>query len=205
MKIRSLIAAVCPAVALSGPACAGYIIDTGTPVGGPSGWSLGNYQYFGGEFTVADSSVISSIEGYFSTFEGGNMDFPIHADGGNVPGAILFTTPSAIAANTALGWHGVSGLSWALAAGTYWVSFHVDGGLDGIMPGFAPNPLGEYAVGFGNYAWRDYGANAYDYLDIGVRIAASVPEPSTTLLLLFGIGFVAMKSGRPCTGVERNE
>ena len=118
MKIKSFFVAVWTAVALSGPVHAGYIVNTGTPVGGPD-WSLANYQYFGGEFTVANASVINGIDGYFRTLTGGIMDFAVHADGGNVPGAILFTKPEAIAANTALDWHGVSGLNWNLDAGTY--------------------------------------------------------------------------------------
>jgi hypothetical protein len=173
-------------LALPGPANAVSIVDTGTPTGVEQ-WGFAPWQYFAGEFTIDDPTKITRIEGYFSTaFGPGDVTFAIHADGGNVPGAPIHSTTSPFDENTPLGWHGVSGLGWALSAGTYWVSFRPSESLDGVMPGFAPNPLDEYAQASGDYEWLDLGANYFDNLDLGIRIEA-IPEPGTALLVMAGL------------------
>jgi hypothetical protein len=164
------------------------VVDTGTP-SEPLGYALTNTQYFAGEFSLAQNLVLDSIEGYFGT-KNGSVAISVHADGGDIPGSVLFfSTLATTAGDTA--WNGLSGLGWSLAAGTYWVSFAPNfvttgNGGDVSMPGFAPNPLAHYAISSGNNTWNSIG------YDVGVRIetAAAVPEPSA--LLMYGVGIIGM-------------
>ena len=200
LVLRVLVA--CLALSLPSQSTANTIVDTGTPVI-TSQWSFNTSQYFAGEFTITDAYLITGVEGYFSNQFSpslGSVDIAIHADGGNTPGAILFTASTPLAANAPLAWYGVS-LNQVLASGTYWASFKPSSSTNGIMPGTAPNPMGEYAQANGAYAWQNLGANYFDYLDVGVRIygdkvLASVPDSTSTLGLFIGVvllGFVAQR------------
>ncbi len=172
------------------------IVDTGTPDGSVE-TLYGESQYFAGEFSVAGNYTINNIESYFQSENYGSasvsnvIDISIHSDAGNTPGATLFSTQIIFDPNLPLDWHGVGGLDWSINAGTYWVSFVPDTFV-GIMPGIAPNPLDEYALG-GFGTWLDSGADFYDSLALGFQIDAtptSAPEPS--LLALLSIGLIAM-------------
>jgi len=166
------------------------LVDTGTS-SEPGGYSFSNSQYFAGEFTLAQSQVIDSIAGYFST-RSGSVTISLYQDGGAVPG--VATSFSSTLATTAgdLAWNGVSGLNWSVGAGTYWVAFvpnfSVSGGeADASMPGFSPNPLSSYAYFDSNSStWI---ATSYA---VGVRIesAAAVPEPSA--LMMYGVGIIGL-------------
>ncbi|MEC5386019.1 PEP-CTERM sorting domain-containing protein [Uliginosibacterium sp. H3] len=175
------------------------LVDTGTPPE-PLGYSFSNTFYFAGEFSLAQSSVIDSIQGYFGTKEG-SVAITVYGDGGDIPGSSIFSTSFATVAGDT-NWNGVSGLGWALGAGTYWVSFapnFVTAGdvADVSMPGGALVPLEHYAYysGSGNNAWNPTGAA------VGVRIesAAAVPEPSTILMYgvgIIGLGFMARRRSK---------
>lgn len=194
-------------ITMMGQAHAGMIVDTGTPTGGPD-WSFYAGQYFAGKFSVSGPDTITSVEGYFSNHYGttGNVAIALHSDTGNIPGGILCSTNLPVFQATALGWHGVFGLHWAVTHGTYWMSFKPDSHVSGSMPGHAPNPLGECAQGSGNYNWQDHGPNYFDYLCIGVRICdtpvTAVPEPSSfALACLGGIGLVVKAVRRRRTAI----
>ena len=81
--------------------------------------------------------------------------------------------------------------------GTYWVSFEPDGGIKGIHPGKAPNPMSEYAQHSGG-GWLDWGENYFDYLDVGVRIDATPPAglPTPGSLALLGAGLAVLAVAR---------
>ena len=174
------------AVLTVGLAHANSVVDTGTP---PEtlGWSFSNSQYFAGEFQLTSDSILDSIQGYFST-EPGAVDISIHANSGDVPGAILYTA-SLATSSAATDWNGLSNLDWSLGAGTYWVSFKPTFAASNFssMPGAAPNPLTNYALGTGDYSWTNEGA----ILAVGVRIddtvAAPVPEPATITMYAVGL------------------
>jgi hypothetical protein len=182
------------------PPCANaiLIVDTGTPTGGPS-YSFNAGQYFGGEFSIEDAYQVGSVEAYFDNSFGTarDVEVSIHHDGGNVPGAEIYSTTISMPATSTPDWHGAFGLDWSLDAGTYWVSFIPDGQVSGVMPGTAPNPLDEYSVGIGA-GWLNVAENTYDNLGMGFRIGTNtgVPEPSTLALMgigLSGIGFARRK------------
>ena len=190
--MRFAIAAVLLAVT-AGQTQAAFIVDTGIPTGSPK-WTYNSFQYFAGEFSLSQSYTLDGIEAYFSSGGAGNVTIALHSDGGNIPGSILNSAVVSVPVNTGLGWHGVSGLSWNVSPGTYWVSFTPSSSIDGIMPGVAPSALNEYAQGSAG-VWQDEGANSFDYLGIGVRISASqggstvTPEPTSLALAGFaGIG-----------------
>jgi hypothetical protein len=192
--------ATCITLSLPSPSAANTIVDTGTPSTATL-WTFAPWQYFAGEFTVADAFILQTIEGYFdnrySAFAG-TVDIAIHDDGGDVPGATLFvaTTP-VVGAFAPLDWYGVSGLNWELAAGTYWASFKPSSGLiNGTMPGFAPHPLSNYA---NSLVELDHVWQGDDTPGIGLRINyQAVPDSTSTLSLFMGVallGFVAQRLG----------
>jgi hypothetical protein len=182
------------------PTCANaiLIVDTGTPTDATSPY-FHSGQYFGGEFSIVDAYDVSSVEAYFDNGFGtaGDVEVSIHHDGGNVPGAEIYSTTISMPVTSTPDWHGAFGLDWSLAAGTYWVSFIPDGQVSGVMPGSAPNPLDEYAVGM-NGGWLDYGADAFADLGIGFRIDATtgVPEPSTLALMAIGLAGMGFARGK---------
>ena len=188
------------ALSVASPSAANPIVDTGTPSGAPA-WGFHFGQYFAGEFTIADVTVIQTIEGYFDNayaYNGlaGTVEIAIHADGGDIPGAVLFMaeTPP-IAAFAPLDWYGVSGLNQTLGPGTYWASFNPKSGLvRGTMPGTAPNPLSNYANNLAEveHVWQDS-----DNLGIGLRINyETVPDSASTLSLFMGVALMGLITQR---------
>lgn len=176
------------ALALGAPAQAANIVDTG-PGSAPPFFLVAGGLSNHGEFTLAAPATITGIEIYGFIIAPGAFRFSIASDGGNEPGASLFSQSAALGAGTE-GWHGVSGLSVALGAGTYWLGFGADGssGL-AYHYGNAPNPLGNESrfspgtppsgryvdIDPANFAWRVTGA-----------AVAPVPEPATWALMIVG-------------------
>jgi hypothetical protein len=176
---------------------AATIVDTGTPTVLPnSNWSFDPGQYFAGEFSTTDTYTVQGVEGYFSNqlsiHSSGVVTIGIHADGGNIPGALLFSSTVNLAAG-AVGWFGVS-FNQLLGPGTYWASFTPSPGILATMPGRAPNPLAEYALGqYGG--WLDRGADSWDDLDLGIRVSGdlqAVPDSTTTLELMIIVGLLGV-------------
>lgn len=182
---------------LSANVYASLIVDTGTPIDDQaSRWGFGSYQYFAGEFSIADDYSINAIEGYLGNGRGGmgNIDISVHSDAGNIPGEQLFTAQLILESGATLGWYGVGSLNWLLSTGTYWVSFIPDENINGDMWGVAPSPLDEYAAVLERcgFDWCDDGPNVFDSLGIGLRVGATqinaVSEPGS--MAIFGLGLV---------------
>jgi hypothetical protein len=195
MKLLAHTLIILATLSLASRAEGALIVDTGTP-NNTTGWSFYPSQYFAGEFSIAGTYQIQSVEGYLSNAfspSAGTVTVAIWTDGGNTPGTTLFSSTFALAASAPLAWYGVSGLNQPLAPGTYWVSFTPSSSIFGTMPCCAPNPLGEYDQNLNPAGWQDHGPNAYDYLDLGIRInaepVAAVPEPA--FLVLFSAGLVS--------------
>jgi hypothetical protein len=175
------------ALVLASPASATLIVDTGPgPLSG--GYVLGDEfglgtRWLAAEFTLAGAAVLTSVEGWMWAFQGTpNVQAAIYTDGGEVPGSLLYTSAPFIpgATGESADWYGVSGLGWALGAGSWWVSFQADEDIAG-MPYPSASPLSDYASRRTRFS-TDW--NADDSLGFGVRIEADpIPEPATLLLL----------------------
>lgn len=196
MKKSRLLGAMCASVfcLVSLSAGATTIVDTGmgSLIPGTNYWSVDDVQWLAGEFTVSSDTSIDSIEGFMGSNVGGpEGTIAIYTDGGEIPGAELFSTAFSLGSRTQPMWVGASGLAWDLTAGTYWVSFEVRSGqtLHGTMAGAAENPLSGYAAKyspFGTFEWIEA-----DTLDIGVRIMSS-PVPIPAAFWLFGSGLLGL-------------
>ena len=172
------------------------IVDTGNA--GPSGpiTSLGHpfdQASLAAEFTTAAAYEITSVEGWFEVYDaGGLVQVSLYSDGGEVPDTLLFSQTS-FQAPGALAWRGVSGLSWVIAAGTYWVSFEAPGAVlnAGVPINAATTPLGNEATlnRFNGFVWSEF-----DDLNMAVRIlgddAPAIPEPASVFLLATGLAGV---------------
>ena len=199
MRTMRFAAAVLLLVTVTTSTQAGYIVDTGTPVIQHE-WDFDSGQYFAGEFSLAQATTITSIEGFLTNFasEPGNVVIAIHSSAGNTPGGIVQSTTTTIGGSAPFAWYGASNLNWSLAAGDYWASFRPDSAIFGTMPGIAPNPLSNYAQASGAYEWEQANSPGYfAHLELGIRIAGEssatltlVPEP--TSLALAGLAGVGM-------------
>lgn len=198
-KLTVILATLFMLLAGFGKADAVSIVDTG-----PGNFTMGSYvfngatttpafRWYAAEFTMADPYVLTDVEGWIYTNITGTADISIYSDGGDIPGSSLFSQQFTVDPTTGGGWYGLTGLSWSLGAGTYWVAYEVRAGstFNGGMPTSSANPLGNKASYFGiSGEW-----SGADYINIGVRIqgtTSSVPEPSSLLLLGFGLFGLAL-------------
>jgi hypothetical protein len=221
MKIKlSLIGlAVVIQFAIINPAPAELIVDTGAGTS-PSGWSISygsfpglgdQWQYLAAQFPLSQPATITGVQGWIATIDAGNADFLIYANGANnLPGTLLYqntlhldkTYDSNPPYPLNAGWYGPSGLTWNLAAGSYWLAFQSKDHLFyGAMPKNSPNPLVREAV-WGKDTVADPAYNPgwlpYD-LNLGVRIygdVSAVPEPESYAMLLAGLGVIGFIARR---------
>ena len=197
--ILRVLAITCLTLSVPSLSVANPIVFTGTPSDNPgAGFYIS--QYFAGEFTILDSYLVLTIEGYFGNQDGtasGTVDIAIHEGGGNLPGDILFTSTTSLAAHAPLGWYGLSGVGWELAPGTYWASFRPSESINGSMPGGVEFPMAKYAAGVTDtpYAWFNTNADFGVLID-GRQVNASVPDSSSTLSLFMGVALLAFVAQR---------
>lgn len=193
---------------------AAYIIDTGpaTTTGNFLGRDDPNFQYLAGQFTVDEgyAASISGIEGWmFHAGELGiNNELTIAIYGTETyshpfPVATLprpdvdneyYTTTFVGPTDSVPDWHGVGGLEWDLAAGTYWVAFEARPGQDfsGSMQYTVPAPMDMYAYytnGNPGY-YKELTGKRWGFRIEGSLNQSAVPVPGAVWLL--GSGFVAL-------------
>lgn len=206
MKSSVFFGAALMAAAMSAPLAtqAAVIVDTGIPSGAYQA-SFYSAQYFAGEFTVAESTSITSISSYFSNEFGatGTVAVELLTGGSHIPGSVLYSTEIAVLGGAGLDWRGASGLNWTIEAGTYFASVRVTAEVSGWIQGYAPNPMTRYAVGFGEN-WVDNGDGAYDFVALGFQIEgvspplppSDVPLPAALPMLLASLGGLGLIARR---------
>jgi predicted outer membrane repeat protein len=173
---RALLCACALLLALATGGAAGAqtaIVDTGpgdsSGIGAPSLFNnnLG-FQHLGGRFTLAQTTVIGTVEGWMAT-PGGTLQARIRSNIANQPGTVLHTASQPVPFSGTFGWTSFTGLSWSLPAGTYWVTFEPLNPTPGFgsMPIGAPNPLAGYSfLSDGNPGWNSLSPGQ----TLGIRI-----------------------------------
>jgi hypothetical protein len=205
LRVTYLAAIAVAAFMVTSNANASYIVDTGEGSSDPGGFGLTDLQKLAGQFTITESYIIDSVEGWFSATADGTVTASIFTNsggsgsmsgpGGDIPKDELYFTQflldSPSAGNNA--WDGAYDLSWALDPGTYWLVFEVRDGdslISAGMPNNAPNPLDKYVYIYegegGTAGWGEPGPAATDW---GMRISA-VPVPAA--VWLFGSGLIGL-------------
>ena len=205
-------------VFLSYPSFATVIVDTGVtpcvqyqPCGGIGINNRSGIQSSAAaEFTLTETTVLTDLFLWMGTFfqVGNDFTMAIYADGGDIPQATNELYSSAVVI-TDTGdeddynnqWQGLTGLSWLLDPGEYWLAAEVRDGQTyrGYLPGSrlvsVPNPVPNYAfLHTPNGSWL-----SDESLDFSVRIEGdlvAVPEPASIYLLMVMLFFVAISSKR---------
>jgi hypothetical protein len=188
--MRTLLRALLVCAVLSFPrlSLAAPIVNTGPGSNVTAGTGLELFQWLAGEFTVTEGFSITDIYGWMGVVSSGALQVSLYSDGGNVPGASLFSRQATIVSpGNFPTWLGASNLGWLIGPGTYWVAFEMPPGSSfrGYMPSGAAAPLGNEAV-TSSGVWVNS-----DRENFGVMIngTPAVPVPETSSLLLFSTGF----------------
>jgi hypothetical protein len=172
------------------------IVDTGVPTAGPGG-ALFGWQWFYGQFTTSQDYIVTDVFGYIdgATYDGYPVKLTLSSDSSGGLGTTLFSQD--FIPPYGPGWQGVSGVSWNLAAGTYWVGFEVhnpESYFSGNMVSDPPQPLDKCGMWYRtiyepNFTWTEYYTGG-----IGLQIygdpVSSAPLPGGIPLLGSGLAIL---------------
>ena len=187
---------------------AATIVDTGTPTSGLIGsLMLDGTNWMAGKITVAAANpVIQSIQAYLTDMgnisdisTGRQFSISLYNDSSNKVGSLVTGGTwkgSFSAASGDFAWSGVTGLNFAVAAGSYWVGLEIQDGdsFVGGAPIAPPNPLSKYAFNSDGGA-SGYAVSSNPTYAFGLQVTA-VPEPEAFAMLLAGLAVVGAASRR---------
>lgn len=186
-----------------------YVVDTGAGTASSGLFLDGDPQildwtqsWHAGLFTLQQTTVITGIEAWMSVSTAGAMTTAIYSAADGLPRA----TPALFSATYNLSsgstnWYGVSGLSWTLAAGSYWLNEEPahSSTFSGALWMGPPSPLTHYWESVRGDTWEYDPAGRQGLDQWALRITGTaVPEPSTWALMILGLAGVgaALRSGR---------
>jgi hypothetical protein len=183
------------ALVVAQPVSAATLVDTGQPTFVGGGSIVATYQWLAAEFTLGSSATVNQVQGWLGVSDFVPLRITIRSDAGNAPGSEIYSADF-LGLPSEGAWQGAKGLSWALAAGDYWVSFESDHSDQiAYMPGGAPGLLNRYAFTSNQASsWNEGG-----FAGVGVRIfgtTGAVPEPATWALMISGFGLVGTAARR---------
>lgn len=220
-KSHEWIAVMLLAVAAVSTAHAIPIVDTGpasyvsSSHPGLSLFGNGSWgsQFIAGRFTTTEAYEITSLSAFVRGYACcGTITSSLTlglATGPDAPDNAAFSNLLALptsftSVNNSAGWADVAVDNYLLTAGTYWIVASVAPGQYSAglgMPGGAANPLDAYAAYSSDLgSWHSLGATlggtnipaTLGFRVEGNAVAASVPEPATMSLMLFGLGGVLL-------------
>lgn len=124
------------------------IVDTGIPTNTGVSFSFhGNTiseLWWAGRFTLDQSYSLTDISYYLTPLYPGTVTVAIYAGTGvPVVGTELFKETFRGASSGSTNWYGISGISWTLSPGTYWLAFEARGkdNYYSVLPSEVPFPM----------------------------------------------------------------
>lgn len=177
---------------MAGQANAALIVDTGTPTQSALGTILTGDDYFAGQITFSQNSILNSIQTYLaldtpSDFATNSFTVALYSNTATNKVGSLINSYTANFSST--GFNGVSNINEQVLAGKYWIAFEGDSsGATYIAPN-APNPLALTAFASAS-AYSVYPMN----FALKVDAVAAVPEPESYAMFLAGLGLLGFMS-----------
>jgi hypothetical protein len=151
MNKASLAAAAALAAALSAPAHAAYVLDTGTPLTGATNETFNTANYYAEEFYIGAGQTITSLSAYLlpGTGSGTAFTFDIYQNNSNFTsqtvtrnagnGTLLYSVGASYTAGTGGGWNTVAADWSPTTSGYYWLAIQTT--TTGVSL-FAPSAAG---------------------------------------------------------------
>ncbi len=143
-----------------------------------------------GKFTLTDSYVIESVEGWFDSSRfpsdavDGDLTIKIYDESSGYPNQVLYSGIVSAPILLQPQWFGLTAISWQLDSGNYWAAFEVEASssFSAILVQNAQTPLEAYS-GFSPYD-NQWGPD-YGELSFGTRVSGSLVIPVPGALVLF--------------------
>jgi hypothetical protein len=178
--------------AMTAPASAAFIVDTGTPVGTSAAnlhsTSASSFQQVAGSFVLATDDHVASIEGFIKADAAAILQISLF--GTEIAAGNLILTDY-IDATIGESWQGLFGLDSNLPAGTYWVTFKALFSPSGVirMRLGPPSPLPNHAFLNGTTGGLWFETNGFSIgLRVGDGVTAAVPDVEAWALMVLGFG-----------------
>jgi hypothetical protein len=181
---------VLAAALLANAAGATTLINTGTPDGSQLAYALDSSNFLAVAFDAPQAWRIDSVAAFLAGgVPGDHFTVALYQDAPGKPGDLLAAATVSFDAD---GWNAASGLAWTLpGAGHYWLALE---GADGAFTASAGGLAMPGVTAFADGGFLGY--QAYPGIQFGLQVAGAVPEPTTGLLLLAGLGLLAGGLGR---------